>query len=88
MVDHNDKSVRENALAFIAEVYLKLDQEIWRVLGPLNIKVKGLLDARFNLHKKGNTDLGVSQMNRSINQVNNMNKSLSKSTLNKSINQP
>lgn len=92
MVDNNDKGVRENALTFIAEVYLKLDEEVWRVLGPLNIKVKGLLEARFKQIKKGSAGL-TNLMNRSINQpdvrksIAPMNKSLNKS-MNKSINAP
>jgi len=47
MVDASDKGVRESALTFIGEVYKVLDEEVWRVLGPLNIKVKGLLEGRF-----------------------------------------
>jgi hypothetical protein len=47
MVDNNDKGVRESALTFIGEVYKHIDEEVWRVLGPVNIKVKGLLEGRF-----------------------------------------
>ena len=47
MVDNNDKGVRESALTFIGEVYKHIDEEVWRVLGPGNIKVKGLLEGRF-----------------------------------------
>jgi hypothetical protein len=47
MLDSSDKGVRENSLTFIAEVYKVLDEEVWRLLGPINIKAKGLLDGRF-----------------------------------------
>lgn len=65
MVDHADKGVRECALTFIGEVYLKLDEQVWRVLGPVNIKVKGLLEGRFKQVKKGGSN--GNPMNRSIN---------------------
>ena len=47
LVDNNDKGVRESSLHFIGEVYKILDEEVWRVMGPINIKVKGLLEGRF-----------------------------------------
>lgn len=47
LADAADKGVRESALSFIGEVYKVLDEEIWRLLGPINIKVKGLLEGRF-----------------------------------------
>jgi len=47
MADNNDMKVRESSLNFIGEVYKILDEEIWRLIGPINIKVKGLLEGRF-----------------------------------------
>jgi len=47
MVDNNDKGVREGALTLIGEIYKTIDEQIWRLLGPVNIKVKGLLEGRF-----------------------------------------
>jgi len=63
LADSADKGVRESALSFIGEVYKVLDEEVWRLLGPINIKVKGLLEGRFKQVKKGS----VSHMNSSIN---------------------
>ena len=63
LADAADKGVRESALSFIGEVYKVLDEEVWRLLGPINIKVKGLLEGRFKQVKKGS----VSLMNSSIN---------------------
>lgn len=67
LVDSSDKGVRESSLSFIGEVYKVLDEEVWRVLGPQNIKVKGLLEGRFKQVKKGTGSLSQIQMNRSIN---------------------
>jgi hypothetical protein len=63
MADSGDKGVREGALTFIGEIYKILDEQIWRLMGPINIKVKGLLEGRFKQVKKGTSD----PMNRSIN---------------------
>ena len=63
LADAADKGVRESALSFIGEVYKVLDEEVWRLLGPVNIKVRGLLEGRFKQVKKGS----VSLMNSSIN---------------------
>ena len=65
LVDSPDKGVREGALTFIAEIYKILDEQIWRLMGPINIKVKGLLENRFKQFKKGPID----SMNRSMNQA-------------------
>lgn len=62
MADSGDTGVREGALTFIGEIYKILDESIWRLMGPVSIKVKGLLEERFKRVKKGG-DL----MNRSIN---------------------
>jgi DNA phosphorothioation-dependent restriction protein DptG len=67
LVDSGDKGVRESSLSFIGEVYKVLDEEVWRVLGPQNIKVKGLLEGRFKQVKKGASGLNSSLMNKSIN---------------------
>ena len=64
MADSGDKGVREGALTFIGEIYKILDEQIWRLMGPVNIKVKGLLEGRFKQVKKGGDP-----MNRSINQA-------------------
>ena len=68
-VDSSDKAVRENSLACIAEIYKILDEKIWQVLGPLNLKVKGLLEGRFKQIKKGNDPMNVSMSgaNKSLN---------------------
>ena len=64
MADSVDKDVRNGALTFIGEIYKILDEHIWRLLGPVNIKVKGFLEGRFKQVKKGGDP-----MNRSINQA-------------------
>jgi hypothetical protein len=64
MADSGDKGVREAALTFIGEIYKILDEQIWRLMGPVNNKVKGLLEGRFKQVKKGGDP-----MNRSINQA-------------------
>jgi hypothetical protein len=51
-VDSGDKGVRENALQFLGEVYKTVDENIWRLVGNISIKSKGLLDARFKQVKK------------------------------------
>lgn len=47
MADSGDKGVREGSLTLIGEIYKIIDEQIWRLLGPINIKVKGLLEGRF-----------------------------------------
>lgn len=64
LVDSNDKGVREASLTFIGEVYNTLEDGVWSVLKNVNVKVKGLLEARFKQVKKGTNG---SDMNRSIN---------------------
>ena len=51
--DSNDKGVREGSLHVLAEVHKILDEDIWRVVGNVSIKVKGLLEARFKQLNKG-----------------------------------
>lgn len=48
----------------MGEIYKIMDEQIWRLMGPVNIKVKGLLEGRFKQVKKGGDP-----MNRSINQA-------------------
>jgi hypothetical protein len=47
MADAPSKNVRENALKVLGEAYKHLDDNIWRVLGDVTTKVRGLLEARF-----------------------------------------
>ena len=47
MADHGDKSIRENALSAIGEIYKLLGDDIWRAIGQVPTKVQGLLEARF-----------------------------------------
>ena len=47
LVGSSDASVRENALCCLGEIYKVLDEDIWRVVGNVHLKVKGLLEQRF-----------------------------------------
>lgn len=47
LVDSKDSGVRENALCVLCEIYKVLDEEIWRVVGQVPLKVKGLMEQRF-----------------------------------------
>ena len=47
MADHADKSIRENAIKVMSEAYKYLDEDIWRVIGEVTPKVKGLFEQRF-----------------------------------------
>ena len=53
MADAPSKNVRENALKVLGEAYKHLDENIWRVLGDVTTKVRGLLEARFKKIKGG-----------------------------------
>ena len=44
LADSNDKGVRENSVKIMAEVYKFIDDDIWRILGDVTPKVKGLLE--------------------------------------------
>ena len=44
MADASDKSVRENAVSVLAEVYKLVDNDIWRIIGEVTPKVQGLLE--------------------------------------------
>ena len=44
MADNADKSIRENALKFMAEAFKHLDDNIWRLIGDVTPKVQGLLE--------------------------------------------
>jgi len=53
-VDNSDKNVRENGLRVFAEIYKSLAEDVWRMLPKdVNIKVKGMLEARFKQIQKG-----------------------------------
>ena len=39
--------MRENAICTLAEIYKTVDEDIWRVMGTVPLKVKGLLETRF-----------------------------------------
>jgi len=47
LADSGDKGVREGALQVLGEAYKHLDEDIWRVIGNVTVKVKGLLEGRF-----------------------------------------
>ena len=47
LADNGDKGVREGALQALGEVYKVLDEDIWRLIGQVTIKAKGLLEGRF-----------------------------------------
>ena len=47
LVDSKDASVRENAIVVLSEIYKVVDEDIWRVMGQVPLKVKGLLETRF-----------------------------------------
>jgi cytoskeleton-associated protein 5 len=53
LADNNDKGVREGALQVLGEVYKILDEDIWRLIGQVTVKAKGLLDGRFKKMKGG-----------------------------------
>lgn len=36
MADNNDKSIRENALKFVGEIYKVIDDDIWRMIGDVS----------------------------------------------------
>ena len=44
LADASDKGVREGALQVLGEVYKILDEDVWRIIGNVPIKVKGLLE--------------------------------------------
>ncbi len=54
MADNNDKSIRDNALKFIGEIYKIIDDDIWRMIGEVTPKVQGLFEQRFKKLKQGN----------------------------------
>jgi len=47
LADSGDKGVREGALTVLGEAYKHFDEDIWRVIGNVTVKVKGLLEGRF-----------------------------------------
>lgn len=54
LTDSPSKNIRENALKVLGEAYKHLDDNIWRVLGDLSTKCRGLIEARFKKIKGGN----------------------------------
>jgi len=44
LVDNKDPNVRENSIVCLSEIYKVLDEDIWRVVGTVPLKVKGLLE--------------------------------------------
>ena len=60
LVDSKDSAVRENSICVLSEIYKQVDEDIWRVMGNVPLKVKGLLEARFKKVKGG---LGASSSN-------------------------
>ena len=59
LADNGDSGVREGSLQVLSEAYRVLDDDIWRVIGKVTEKVKGLLESRFKKVK----GLGSSQSN-------------------------
>ena len=53
LADNSDTGVREGALTVLGEAYRVLDDDIWRVIGNVTVKVKGLLEQRFKKLKPG-----------------------------------
>ena len=47
LADSGDSGVREGSLQVLSEAYRVLDDDIWRVIGKVTEKVKGLLEGRF-----------------------------------------
>jgi len=47
LADNSDSGVREGSLQVLSEAYRILDDDIWRVIGKVTEKVKGLLEGRF-----------------------------------------
>lgn len=47
LVDSKDPAVRENSIQCLAEIYKVLKEDIWRVVGQVPLKVKGLMEQRF-----------------------------------------
>jgi len=61
LVDSKDASVRENAICVLSEIYKVLDEDIWRVVGTVPLKVKGLLEQRFRKVKAQHTGMELSK---------------------------
>ena len=62
LADNSDSGVREGSLQVLSEAYRVLDDDIWRVIGKVTEKVKGLLEGRFKKVK----GLGSSSSNTNI----------------------
>ncbi len=72
LADSPDKGVREGSLSVLAEVYKVMNEDIWRLVGQITVKVKGLLEGRFKQFNKGGLASSLSNTNilvRSINQA-------------------
>jgi len=71
LADSPDKGVRDGALSILAEVYKVINEDIWRVLGQITIKVKGLLEGRlkqqFNRATLASSMSNTNILSRSIN---------------------
>lgn len=52
-MDSKDSAVRENSIVVLSEIYKQVDEDIWRVMGTVPLKVKGLLETRFKKTKLG-----------------------------------
>lgn len=69
LADSADKGVRESSLVVLAEIYKVLDEGIWKIIGNVTPKVKGLLEARFKKTKglsgsDSQVNLGLSMTSR------------------------
>ena len=62
LADNGDSGVREGALQVLCEAYKVLDDDIWRVVGKVTEKVKGLLEGRFKKVKGLNSSLSSNNL--------------------------
>ena len=47
LVDHSDQGVRKGALKVLGQVYSIIEEDIWKMVGKVNSKVKDLMEKRF-----------------------------------------
>ena len=62
LADSGDSGVREGALSVLCEAYRHLDDDIWRVVGKVTEKVKGLLEGRFKKVKGMNSSMSSNNL--------------------------
>lgn len=47
LADSGDKGVRETSLQLLSEIFKVVDDNIWRLVGNISLKVRGLMEGRF-----------------------------------------